>query len=391
MNEALTSTPGSPVARHESPRDGSAEGRKHAEVLPEAVSPAARPRIAWADSARALAIILVVVYHATGWIGDAGYDFSVADEYTSPLRSLRMPLFFTVAGLFAAKWVAASWRTLLRGKIIYFAWVFVLWEPISLAVRQATGHHQIPDAEWWIFVVQVAVAPVYPWSELWFIWVLGVLFLLARLIRPVPVWLQLGVALGISAWALSGVDLGGIAYRGAARYLLFFLIGLHLRPLVEAYAQRLRWWSGTLVVGGWYGLAWLVAGQGLTHAFGPYLLVNIAGLLAGIAICCGLAVVVPRLGRIGARTLPVFVLHTPLIHTILWLLAMTGIVVPHPFSQWLPVVVAAVVIPLALVIDLVTRRSRLGWLWRPPDRLLKAVPSGPRNADTAAQPSAVGS
>ncbi|GAB4086716.1 acyltransferase [Myceligenerans cantabricum] len=330
----------------------------------------ARSRIAWADTARGLAICLVVLYHATNWTAGTGYDVSVLRELNEPLRSLRMPLFFTVAGMFATKWVATSWPTLLRGKLFYFAWVFVLWEPITLVVRLVTGYYKVPGADWSTLAGDLTWSLLIPRSELWFIWTLAVFFLVARLVRPVPVWLQLVVATGVSGWALAGWEPTSIAYRGAAQFILFFLVGLHLRPLVEAYAERLRWWSGLLWVGAWYGVTWVVRTYGLEPTPGPYLLANIAGALAGIAISVALARLLPGLGWVGARTLPIYVLHTPLIHTILWVYWSNAVWVPTPQSQWMPVFMAMFIVATALTLDALTRRIGLGWLWGPPRRWL---------------------
>lgn len=343
----------------------------------DAVSAApARPRIAWADTARGLAICLVVLYHATNWTWGTGYEVGVLREINEPLRSLRMPLFFVVAGMFATKWIAASWSVLLRGKLFYFLWVFVLWEPINLAVRLVTGYYKVPDADWSTYAHHLTQSLYMPHSELWFIWTLAVFFLVARLLRPLPVWLQLLAAAGVSAWALAGWEPPSIGYRGAAQFALFFLAGAHLRSFVVQYAERLRWWSGLLVIGAWYGITWYVGEQGLEPTPGWYLVANIAGAFAGVAISRGLAVVVPPLRWIGARTLPVYVTHTPLIQTILWFYWSNGVWVPEPQSQWLPLLIAVLVVTTALLLDAVTRRIGLGAIWGPP-RAWLATPGSP--------------
>ncbi|MBL0885573.1 acyltransferase family protein [Myceligenerans indicum] len=333
---------------------------------------AARSRLAWADAARGLAICLVVLYHSTNWTAATGYDVSFLREFDEPLRSLRMPLFFMVAGMFATKWVAASWSTLLRGKIFWFAWVFVLWEPVSLVIRLSTGYYEVAGADWSTLAGDLAWSLLIPRSELWFIWTLAAFFVLARLLRPVPVRVQLLAAAVVSAWALAGWEPESIAYRGTAQFALFFLAGLHLRPLVEAYADRLRWWSGLLTVCAWYGVTWMVQAAGLESVPGPYLVANLAGALAGIAISVALARYVPGLGWVGTRTLPMYVTHTPLIHTILWVYWSNGIWIPAPQSQWIPVFMSMTVAAAALTLDALTQRIGLGWVWGPPRRWLSA-------------------
>src|SRR5688500_13089579 len=113
-----------------------------------AVGPRTAVRLAWPDAARGLAIGLVVLSRATKRTWSTGYEVSVLREVNETLRSLRMPLFFAVAGMFATKWTTVPWSRLARGKLLFFAWVFVLWEPISLVVRLLTGYYQVVDADW---------------------------------------------------------------------------------------------------------------------------------------------------------------------------------------------------------------------------------------------------
>lgn len=324
-------------------------------------------RISWADTARGLAICLVVLYHATNWTWATNYGVDALVEFNDPLRSLRMPLFFVVSGMFATKWIATSWSVLLRGKIFYFAWVFILWEPINLLVRLLTGYY---GGDWDDLAHDLSWSLLVPRSELWFIWTLAAFFIAARLLRWLPVWVQLLLAVAVSGWTLAGWEPESLAYRGAAQYCLFFLIGLHLRPFVETYARRLRWWSGLLVIGAWYSITWFVAQEGLEQTIGVYLVANLAGAFAGIAISRGLSVVVPQLGWVGSRTLPVYVTHTPLIHTILWVFWSNGIWVPQPQSEWMPLLIAFTVVTTALLLDAATRRVGLGWIWGPPRRWL---------------------
>ncbi len=123
-------------------------------------------RLAWPDAARGLAIGLVVLYHATNWTWSTGYEVSVLRDFNETLRSLRMPLFFAVAGMFAGKWMTVPWSRLARGKLLFFAWVFVLWEPISLVVRLLTGYYQVADADWGTLCDDLAWSLLVPRSEL---------------------------------------------------------------------------------------------------------------------------------------------------------------------------------------------------------------------------------
>ncbi len=95
--------------------------------------PVERVRLRWPDAARGLAILLVVVLHATRALGDLdltgawGTVLAGWDRVNAALGTMRMPLFFAVAGLFAGKWVRGPWRALLASKVALFAWLLLLW------------------------------------------------------------------------------------------------------------------------------------------------------------------------------------------------------------------------------------------------------------------------
>jgi hypothetical protein len=92
---------------------------------------ATRSRLAWVDTGRGVAISLVALYHAGNWLGGTDLDVGPWQDVSTVLSSLRMPLFFVLAGLFAPKWLEAGWRWLLRWKVLLFWWVFVVWETIG--------------------------------------------------------------------------------------------------------------------------------------------------------------------------------------------------------------------------------------------------------------------
>ncbi|WP_454859932.1 acyltransferase family protein [Promicromonospora soli] len=334
-------------------------------------------RLAWPDAARGLAIGLVVLYHATNWTWSTGYEVGVLREINETLRSLRMPLFFAVAGMFAAKWVAAPWSRLARGKLLYFAWVFVLWEPISLAVRLLTGYYHLPDADWGTLAHDLAWSLLIPRSELWFIWTLAAFFVIARALRRVPVPVQLVLAAGVSGWALAGWEPESLAWRGTAQFVLFFLAGLHLRPLFEWFAERVTWLWALGAVALWLGIQFTVRELDLADVPGFYLLANVAGVLAGVAASV-LASRVPG-GRylprslglqwLGARTLPVFVTHTSVVLALLSVLWRNGIWIPAPQSQWLPVALWVAAIAVGLGLGALAPRIGARWLFAPPQRL----------------------
>ncbi|MGW2093078.1 acyltransferase family protein [Promicromonospora sukumoe] len=333
-----------------------------------AVAPRSAVRLDWPDTARGLAIGLVVLYHATNWTWSTGYEVSVLREVNETLRSLRMPLFFAVAGMFAGKWTAVPWSRLARGKLLYFAWVFVLWEPISLVVRLVTGYYQVAGADWGTLADELTWSLLVPRSELWFLWTLAAFFVLARALRRVPWWVQLLAAAVVSGWALAGWEPESIAWRGTAQFAVFFLAGLHLRPWLERFAERVTWLWAVGAVALWLGIQVTVRHLGLSDVPGLYLLANVAGVPAGVAVSVLASRVPGALGLrwLGARTLPVFVTHTSVVLYLLFLLYSNGVWVPAPQSQVLPVLLWAAAIAVGLGLGALAPRIGLRWLFAPP-------------------------
>src|SRR5450755_3715567 len=90
--------------------------------------PAASARHDWMDAGRGLAIVLVVLLHSEEWLGTAGVNLGWWPTIDAVASDLRMPLFFTISGLLATKWVTAGWPRLLSGKVTMLVWVYLAWQ-----------------------------------------------------------------------------------------------------------------------------------------------------------------------------------------------------------------------------------------------------------------------
>lgn len=328
------------------------------------------PRLAWADTARGLALTLVVLFHATDYSIGYGFDAYGVREVNDAVRSLRMPLFFAVSGLFAGRWVAGGWRPLLRGKVMFLVWVFWLWEAVTTLVRLYVGWRRGTPAE---VASEILLAPLIPRTELWFLWTLAVFFVVARAARRVPVAAQLAVAGGVAAAALAGWDVEVIAWRSVAEYLVFFLGGLHLRTALLHYAEGLRWTTGLLSVALWGIAVGLVRGLELEEVPGAYLLCCVAGVPAGIALARGLATLAARdvraadtVRRLGARTLPVYVAHAALALIVVRAVDLTVPTPPDPAGNLLPVLAVPLVVWAGLQVHDLLQRRGAWWMYEPP-------------------------
>lgn len=318
-------------------------------------------RIPWVDAGRGIAILLVVVLHTTNWLAEAGFDVEAVRAFNATVASLRLPLFFTLAGMFAVKWMTASWRDLWRSKLSLLAWVYLVWSVIAtfsfmlgLNLQGAHGNYlaQLRDLLW---------APALPRFELWFVWALVIFFVAARAGSRLPPTVQLTAAAALAIPALSGMLAGNVGWVGAAKYFFFFLLGLLLRERLVQWGERRQPLVATAAVVLWAALAIAGATFELAEVPGYYFVTCAAGVLAGV-VMSRVLVVVPGLRYLGGRTLPIYLTHTSFVLVVVWSIWRFGAPperTPAALALILVVIVAAAAIAASLFLARCVRTAPL--------------------------------
>ncbi|MBE7191219.1 MAG: acyltransferase family protein [Gordonia polyisoprenivorans] len=90
----------------------------------------------WPDLARAACIVLVVLWHVTSKSLAQLTDGPVVTAYEdvcAVLQPIRIPLFFTISGLFAASAIARPWAQTWRRPATSY-WLYVVWVLIQTAI-----------------------------------------------------------------------------------------------------------------------------------------------------------------------------------------------------------------------------------------------------------------
>lgn len=327
-------------------------------------------RITWVDAGKGLAIALVVLFHAARWLDGLPNNTATWQWVNDVLATLRLPLFFTLSGLFAAKWVTAPLAQLWNVKLRLFVWVFLLWSLIDLGpywIGQAlhgTGINFRRE------ILATVLSPVIPRFELWFIWALAVFFLLNRAMRGCPNVLVIVVAAFLSVVGfLNVLPIPSPGWTGLLKYYIFFFGGMVFRDLLFRFAARSGWGLRVVVVVAWCAMALGVTAAGWTEVPGVMPALGVIGVLAGISVSTMLSRL-PALVSLGSRTLVVYVAHTPIII----LLSAIGVIpamqpILEASAAIYPLCVAAAAIVLALGLQRASRPARLGFLFEPPAQL----------------------
>lgn len=369
----LTSEPNSAAGAGErSPRGdvGSAQGRG-----------TRRRRVEWVDAAKGLCILLVVAGHAVINLNNNGYETGAWEEINLAIGPIRMPLFFLLSGLFAAKALSERWPKFADRRIWIMVWLFVLWVPIreiwlSLIPLTSVGHSgPIPaprgtDPDNWLPMLErMSSAVLGPESYLWFLYALALFAVLSKLTRRVPPVLQLLVAGAVSVW--NPLAELGWPWTDISQTYFFYLLGMYGAPWIHRMAERRSPWiilgsvASYTVIAVWISMNYAHFNFGLS---GPVrVLLAMIGIVAAISIIATierwryLSWLVTALSTVGARTLPVFLMHIMVLATVTFLF---DLVLPaDPGLPLQPLLLGAVAVGLSLGLHKILTTCGLSWLF----------------------------
>ncbi len=172
-------------------------------------------RLDWVDYAKGICIILVVMMHSTLGVEAAMGQPSWLSGFIEWARPFRMPDFFLISGLFLASRIDRPWRAYLDTKVVHFGYFYLLWMTIQTLLKGWSGPEGVAGMPlYWL------TALVEPLGTLWFIYVLMLFFVTAKLVRNVPVWIIWPLA---AALELAPIHTGWLAIdEFAARFVYFY-------------------------------------------------------------------------------------------------------------------------------------------------------------------------
>lgn len=266
--------------------------------------PAAAPRVDWVDVAKGVCIVMVVMMHSTLGVEKAAGAEGFMGSVVAFARPFRMPDFFLISGLFLALVIDRGWRLYLDRKVVHFAYFYGLWLLIqgafkwpSLALDEGAG----------AVVHQFLVSLVDPFGTLWFIYLLPVFFVFAKLVRGAPPLLVLAFAAALESLR---VETGWMVPDEFCARLFYVMLGWYGARFIFALAEAARTHRGLgfAGLGVWAVANGLAVGGGISAWPGVSLVLGAAGAAAVVifaALIAGSRIAAP-LGYAGERSLVVY-------------------------------------------------------------------------------------
>lgn len=228
-------------------------------------------RVDWVDYAKGICIILVVMMHSTLGVEKAAGDISWLNGFIAWAKPFRMPDFFLISGLFLATRIDRPWRQYLDTKLLHFAYFYILWMSIQFAMKSwgiLLSDGPLAALEAW------GTGLIQPYGTLWFIYLLAVFFVVAKLLRPVPPLLVFALA---ALLEMAAIETGSLIVDEFCARFVYFYAGFWLAKYVFAFADEV---SGLNPLG-------ILAGLVMWGIINAILVSNGAAALPGIGLILG--------------------------------------------------------------------------------------------------------
>jgi uncharacterized membrane protein YcfT len=330
-----------------------------------------KTRVEWIDCARGVAITLVVFHHAVIFLSAIGIEDRMLASADNLLVSVRMPLFFLAAGLFAKRPTSKSWRYLWTTRLALLVWIYTLWTVVRFVVFTFVPWPL--DTSEAGTVVSLAESFVLPSGTLWFIYALVLYYLVARLFQFAPTYIVLAGAGVISTLFSSAViTTGDYEWDSIITYLAFFLAGCRLRELIINRVESARAASiiaAFVAFAAISGGAYIADMQGVP---GVRMAASIAGIYLTFVVCKYMSSLRggAAVSYLGRTTMPIYLLHYFLLA---FLVTYAHRLIPgfQPFI--ISIVSTLLVVATCLVLYRITRR--IPGLYEAPNLVKGSVPS----------------
>ncbi|HWI31637.1 MAG TPA: acyltransferase family protein [Microbacterium sp.] len=335
-------------------------------------------RLGWADFARGAAILCVVYFHASLFLGVVGIDHTLGRAKLA-FELFPLPAFFLIAGVFGARGILdGSFRELAAKRLIPLAYIYALWSLLRFAMfalfpALPSRDTDIPPGD----PLSLVMLPVLPASLYWFLYALALFTLVVWALRRVPRWVLVAGSAVLSTLFTAGiVNTHTIAWNRIGALLFFFAIGVCFsREIVAAMrVSRPRHLAIALVAyAGIVVLLFMFRGAGRV----PF--VVLVGQCIGVAallMASKQLARVPALGFVshsGRQSLPIYLVHILVIPPIVLVLGALG--AHGPAAMNIAIAIAVTAFAVVAGFGLAALATRAPWLLAPTLRVPAKAPA----------------
>ncbi len=307
------------------------------------------------------------MFHAHLTAYSLGFRPLLTGPINVALQPIRMPLFFAISGILAARSLSRPWPELLRNRVWVFVYIFALWGFIRwLFFGQVLENVRAPEEgdDW----IQLLTMWVMPSSSLWYIWALAIFYVVAKALnRHKAVALVVTFMLACLTWG--AVIPPSLTTYQISVYLVFFLAGAWYGPQLLAWLPSRPWAIGLPALAAFLLLEFVALpaldtglADGVLRA-----LESVLGLVVGGAVAVLLSRLPPVrdvLAIIGRHTLSVYVTHGLVIAVVAQ--ALVGFAGTEPWRYLIVPLLVIVSVAASLALEAASRRFGFPWLYQAP-------------------------
>ncbi|MDT0576984.1 acyltransferase family protein [Croceicoccus sp. F390] len=327
--------------------------------IPSDNSSAGKERIAWLDIARGASILLVVVFHASIYLDSHGVINPIYWKINNLFAAIRMPLFFGISGLLGVRLLQLDLKAVLLRKTAMLWYLYTLWT----AVHWIFGLSQNKE----LSLTDLLSSLLFPHQVLWFIWALGIYFLIAKLVSVHLRFPVIIASLGIATLVHAEMLLVNYPpFFKSVVYLPYFLSCIWFSEFI--YKLMIVGWKRLVILLAMYST--LFYGM-YSNIIGPVTqpILNILGLFVGAAISHQIVYIKPAselLKSLGKRTLEIYLIHSIIILSLSSVLDWAVISNLKMADLWILPLVCIIAIMGALAIKRISDHLGVYWLYALP-------------------------
>lgn len=265
-------------------------------------------RLDWVDMAKGLSIFLVVIMYCASSVGEDTGQIGFLHWTIAFAMPFRMPEFFLLSGLFLAQVIARPWAAYADRRVIHYFYFYALWAIIHIVFKDALVGRDPAGA-----AGALVAAIVSPYGVLWFIYMLGVMGLAAKLLHQMkaPHW---AVFVGAAALQMAGIETGSYLIDQFAAYFVYFYAGYAAAP----HIFRLADWTSSHIAAA-LGLLALWAAFNAVMVFSPGFRMDPVHIQMGWAALPGLHLVMALAGTLAVVMVAVLLVRLPWMAWLSWM------------------------------------------------------------------------